>query len=74
MYERDVSYIKRCQNYAFDVSVVNPAIDNRIAQMGRVYEGLVIAPSCPDPKYWKIPQLALAGTLFRRSPATSVSA
>jgi hypothetical protein len=58
MYERDVSYIKRCQNYAFDVSVVNPAIDNRIAQMGRVYEGMVIAPSCPGPKCRKIPQLA----------------
>jgi hypothetical protein len=53
MYERDVSYIKRCQNYAFDVSVVNPAIDNRIAQMGRVYESMVIAPSCTGPKYRK---------------------
>jgi hypothetical protein len=74
MYERDVSYIKRCQNYAFDVSVVNPAIDNRIAQMGRVYEGMVIAPSCPGPKCRKIPQLAPGGTLFRRSAASPVSA
>jgi hypothetical protein len=74
MYECGVSYIKRCQKYAFDVSVVNPPIDNRIAQMERVYEGMVIAPSCPSPKYRKIPQLAPGGTLFRRSPATLMSA
>jgi hypothetical protein len=55
MYECDVSYIKRCQKYAFDVSVVNSAIDNRIAQMGRVYESMDIASSCLGPKYRKIP-------------------
>jgi hypothetical protein len=62
------------QNYAFDVSVVNPAIDNRIAPMGRVYEGMVIAPSCPGPKYRKFPQLAPPAPFSGSDPEVLLSA